>query len=327
MKSSFDVFNGDADGICALHQLRLTSPKDNVLISGVKRDISLLKQVDPTTAKEVTVLDIALGKNRTALNNLLSRGVNVFYADHHDPGEIPIHATLTTHIHNNANTCTSLIINNLIKGQYHQWALVGAYGDNLLAVADNLAKKKSLNKQQRTQLMRFGTYLNYNGYGQRVTDLLFSPVEMYTLISPYSSPFTFLSDRHDIYAKLEHGFLDDNEKTAIISPCSQEKGSRVFILPNAPWARRISGIYSNQLSNQDPTLANAVITATADDNYVVSIRSPLNNRTGADELAALFSTGGGRKAAAGINALPATSLAHFIATFHQHYRVIPKLKN
>jgi hypothetical protein len=38
----------------------------------------------------------------------------------------------------------------------------------------------------------------------------------------------------------------------------------------------------------------------------------LNNRTGADELARQFPTGGGRKAAAGINALPENQLNEFL---------------
>ena len=42
----FDVFNGDADGLCALHQLRLAEPADSELVTGPKRDISLLKRVN-----------------------------------------------------------------------------------------------------------------------------------------------------------------------------------------------------------------------------------------------------------------------------------------
>jgi len=38
----FDVFNGDADGICALTQLRNAQPREAELITGVKRDINLL---------------------------------------------------------------------------------------------------------------------------------------------------------------------------------------------------------------------------------------------------------------------------------------------
>ncbi|MDQ6977782.1 MAG: acetyltransferase, partial [Ghiorsea sp.] len=37
-----DVFNGDADGLCALHQLRLAVPVNSTLMTGVKRDINLL---------------------------------------------------------------------------------------------------------------------------------------------------------------------------------------------------------------------------------------------------------------------------------------------
>lgn len=41
----YDIFNGDADGICALHQLRLAEPREATLVTGVKRDIRLLEQV------------------------------------------------------------------------------------------------------------------------------------------------------------------------------------------------------------------------------------------------------------------------------------------
>jgi hypothetical protein len=42
----YDAFNGDADGICALHQLRLADPQEAILVTGVKRDIALLKKID-----------------------------------------------------------------------------------------------------------------------------------------------------------------------------------------------------------------------------------------------------------------------------------------
>ena len=55
----YDVFNGDADGIIALLQLRLNEPKISKLITGVKRDIKLLGKIasqDDVTS--VTALDI-----------------------------------------------------------------------------------------------------------------------------------------------------------------------------------------------------------------------------------------------------------------------------
>ena len=84
-----DVFNGDADGICALHQLRLAEPGDSELVTGPKRDISLLKRVRAGAGDRVTVLDIALSKNRDALDRLLEAGAQVRYFDHHQPGDIP----------------------------------------------------------------------------------------------------------------------------------------------------------------------------------------------------------------------------------------------
>ena len=44
--ANFDVFNGDADGIISLVQLRLASPLNSTLITGYKRDINLLSRVD-----------------------------------------------------------------------------------------------------------------------------------------------------------------------------------------------------------------------------------------------------------------------------------------
>jgi len=82
----YDVFNGDADGICALHQLRLAEPCDSVLITGVKRDIDLVKQI-PVNASGATVLDVSMDKNRNALLPLLEAGVSVSYYDHHYAGD------------------------------------------------------------------------------------------------------------------------------------------------------------------------------------------------------------------------------------------------
>lgn len=75
----FDVFNGDADGLCALHQLGLVTPLDAILITGVKRAIALLDRVAAVPGASVTVLDISLDVNRTALLALLDRNITVDY--------------------------------------------------------------------------------------------------------------------------------------------------------------------------------------------------------------------------------------------------------
>ena len=98
----FDVFNGDADGLCALQQLRLAEPADSVLVCGPKRDIELLARVDAGRGDLVTVLDISLDRNRTALQSLLARGVRVRYFDHHYAGVIPRDPLLEAHIETGA---------------------------------------------------------------------------------------------------------------------------------------------------------------------------------------------------------------------------------
>jgi hypothetical protein len=87
----YDAFNGDADGICALHQLRLADPRKTTLITGVKRDIGLLKQIKAVAGDEVNALDIAVEKNIAVLTAMLENGVKVRWFDHHNPGELPVH--------------------------------------------------------------------------------------------------------------------------------------------------------------------------------------------------------------------------------------------
>src|SRR6266545_4359511 len=91
---NIDVFNGDADGLCSLRQLRLAEPVESQLVTGPKRDISLLERVDAGAGDSVTVLDVSLERNRAALLRLLERGARVRYFDHHFAGEVPAHAAL-----------------------------------------------------------------------------------------------------------------------------------------------------------------------------------------------------------------------------------------
>lgn len=76
----FDLFNGDADGLCALVQLRQAEPKDSTLITGVKRDLALVSRVPvlksdkPEVVKKATeksdaiLLDIHLAEIRALVS-------------------------------------------------------------------------------------------------------------------------------------------------------------------------------------------------------------------------------------------------------------------
>jgi hypothetical protein len=54
---------------------------------------------------------------------------------------------------------------------------------------------------------------------------------------------------------------------------------------------------------------------------VVSLRVPSNSSVGADEFCRRFSTGGGRRAAAGINHLPASHFAEFRRAFAEQFQL------
>lgn len=314
-----DVFNGDADGICALIQLRSASPCDSQLITGVKRDIALVDQVTCQAGDQITVLDVSFDKNRTGIEKVLSVGANICYFDHHFAGDIIKHNRLEIHINTNSDTCTSLLVNEHLNGKYKGWAAVGAFGDNLKQAAKLVAKSLATSEQNIALLESLGTYINYNGYGSSLDDLHFTPANLYKELLPFHDPISFINESKETFQQLEHGYQQDMSFASSIRPTSKSEKTAIFILPNEPWARRVSGVYSNDLANKSPARAHAVLTEAVNDTYLVSIRAPLNNKTGADEICRQFPTGGGRKAAAGINSLPSQMLGKFIDTFNNFY--------
>lgn len=315
-----DVFNGDADGVCALTQWRNAHPCDSELVTGVKRDIELMDRLSPSAGDEITVLDVSLDKNRAGLEKALAAGARVFYVDHHYAGEIPEHENLRTVINPGADVCTALLINGELKGRFAQWAIVGAFGDNLKQSAQALARQQQLDEEQVTLLDNLGVYINYNGYGASVDDLHFHPAELFRRLRPYASPFAFVEDARETFEKLEHGFRGDMAAAAAIPPERASDHAAVFILPDEAWARRVSGVYSNDLANDHPDRAHAVLTLKPNGNYLISVRAPLANKSGADELCRQFPTGGGRAAAAGVNDLPGDQLQTFVDRFDEFYR-------
>jgi hypothetical protein len=310
-----DVFNGDADGICALHQLRLQHPRPSArLVSGVKRDIALLNRLTGSREKGITVLDISLDKNRDSLCRLLADRNRVFYADHHFAGELPDSEYLTCLIDPTPLTCTSLIINSYLQGQFSRWAVVGAFGDNLDEPATELAVGLDLDSSDIAALKETGILLNYNGYGAALEDLFFHPVELFQQVHPFVDPLLFYAESPALRI-LKKGYNEDMEQALSFAPIHEDAGGRVFQLPAASWARRVAGVYSNALARQQPGLAHALLTASDDGSLRISVRAPLDNRTGADDLCRQFPTGGGRAAAAGINALPPEQLDAFVLAF------------
>ncbi|MGK2951976.1 MAG: acetyltransferase [Thiobacillus sp.] len=314
----YDVFNGDADGICALHQLRLADPADSELVTGPKRDISLLKRVKAQAGDRITVLDIALSKNRDALDRVLEAGAQVRYFDHHQPGDIPAHPHFESHIDTDANVCTSLLVNRYLQGSQQAWAVTGAFGDNLADAARQAAVPLNLSTNQLAQLQSLGECLNYNGYGETLDDLFFDPAELYRQLRPFTDPFGFIAES-PAYQTLKAGYQEDMARAVAVNAAESRASGRIFMLPAEKWARRISGVFGNQLAVESPAQAHAVLTAKPEGGYVVSVRAPQLARSGADELCSQFDSGGGRKGAAGINHLPEAELGRFVALFFQTF--------
>lgn len=315
----YDIFNGDADGIFALHQYRLVHPQsDAKIITGVKRDIKLLSQLKDVKNSTFTVFDVSLDSNREALTKILSAANNVLYFDHHFAGEIPDVPALTTYISPSAETCTSIIVNGYLDHAYPLWAICGAYGDNLHKRAKDLEATLGLTEEQGKVLMELGELFNYNGYGENLNDLHFQPAELYLAIQPFDNPFDFVKDAPQL-EQLREGHADDMALAMEQIPHSSPGKNRVYTFPDKRWARRVSGVFSNLKAREQQHSAHAIITENGDKTLRISVRAPLADKRDADTLCKTFPTGGGRAAAAGINALPPESLDTFLELFHSTY--------
>ncbi|MEN6630667.1 MAG: acetyltransferase, partial [Sulfuricella sp.] len=259
----YDVFNGDADGICALHQLRMAHPADSRLVTGVKRDITLLDRVMAKPGDEITVLDISLDSNRAALLAVLEQGARVEYFDHHFPGEIPQNPAFTAHIDRTPDICTSLLVNRHLQNRHRIWAVVGAFGDNLRQSALNAAAPLALNAGQLTELQSLGECLNYNAYGETVADLHFPPDELYRQVHRYADPFAFINEE-PAFRRLQQGYAEDLAEAEALTPEFATENCALYFLPDQAWSRRVSGSFGNRLAQAWPKRAHALLTRSSD---------------------------------------------------------------
>ena len=288
----YDVFNGDADGICALHQLRLDSPRDTTLITGVKRDIRLLEKIKRIQNAKICVLDISMDANRDSLLLLLNQGNSIVYYDHHYSGLIPDSPRLDAHIDASADVCTSILVNRFLDSRYIKWAIVAAFGDNLHHSAEKLSEKILLPKDSQHSFKELGELLNYNSYGNSTEDLYFHPETLYREIKPFKDPMEFI-ESSPLLDHLKRGYASDMNKAQSIKAEELGISCRVFLLPDAAWARRVVGVFSNLIANQNPQKAHAILVENSSKSYLVSIRAPIEFPVGADKLSRQFSGGGG----------------------------------
>lgn len=312
------VFNGDADGLCALQQLRLDEPGAATLVTGVKRDIALLERVRASAGDEVTVLDVSLDVNRIGLLGVLAAGAKVRYFDHHFAGEVPDHPALEAHLDPSPEACTAVLVDRALKGRHCTWAVTGAFGDGLDEVASSLAARAGIDAEQARTLKELGVAINYNAYGDTLSDLRVPPAELAERLQPFADPLDFAANS-PVFQELLIGYRDDMQKVGALTPFKRSPGALCFVLPEEAWARRASGTLANELARAHRGAAVAILSRNSQGNYTVSVRVPADATVSADTFCRQFPTGGGRRTAAGINQLPEARREDFFSAFEEQF--------
>ena len=325
-----DVFNGDADGIFALIQLRKAHPAtgEHHLVTGVKRDINLLSKIDKHLAQDaqINALDISFDKNFKDVERLLADAASVFYCDHHKADKLFEHDKLEAIVDTSAFVCTGLLINNNLEkvnsslGKEHRlWAVAALFGDGLDKVAYQLASECELSNEEVEKVKELGVLVNYNGYGSAIEDLHFHPAELYKLLVEYESPLAVIKDQSSPYHKLASCYAEDLSNALACTPFQNSTEIFAVQLPNEAWSKRISGTYGNRLSKENPDKAVVIATDNPDGTLTISLRAPKSKPHGASTICSRHPSGGGRESAAGVNALEVEQLEDFVLQVANYY--------
>ena len=288
--------------------------RDATLITGLKRDNALLDRIADAANADVTVFDVSIETNRSALDRLLARGCTVTWFDHHRWRSKPTHARFRGHLDAGLDACTSSIVDAHLQGRFRQWAIVGLYGDEVASGAEALASSLDLGDEIRAALRKMGELINYNAYGATEDDPMLPPLELAKQAFAYETPLAWMGES-DLFNALAAARRCDLERAVR----AERWRDNVVVLPDERWARRVIGTLANQLARAEPTRPHAVLRCTEADRYVVSVRAPRVGGRGAGDLCERFPTGGGRAAAGGINVLAESDLPAFLEAFDRHW--------
>jgi hypothetical protein len=244
--------------------------------------------------------------------------VRVQYFDHHFAGDLPQHPGLEALIDPSPGVCTGILVDRYLQGRQRIWAVVAAFGDNLDASACALAEPLGLDGARLEALRNLGENLAYNAYGDTESDLIVHPGALYRTVARYADPFRLIAEE-SLLARIDAARREDLARASEIEPEYRLERASVYVLPDAPWSRRVRGVFGNELANRFPDLAHAILTRDAQGAFVVSVRAPRAKPKGADALCRGFATGGGRASAAGINHLPQDALPEFVRRLGQAF--------
>ena len=313
----YDVFNGDADGLCSVVQLRLAQPRESEFVTGTKRDIALLERVPAGRGDSVTVLDVSAHANRAALDRIAGAGAAVEYFDHHDPGTLPLPHGVVSYIDTAPGVCTGILVDRHLGGAQRPWAVTAAFGDNLIAEARTLAAPLGLAPAALDALRDLGDGLTHNSYSDRLEDAVVPPAELARALIDARDPQRFIATNR-AYAAIDAARRREVALAREVAPARLMPGAAVYVLPDVPWARRVRGLLGNEVANAHPARAHAVLTVRDDGDYAASVRAPRARPSGAGALCRTFG-GNGREAAGGIGRLPRDALDDFVARLDAAY--------
>jgi len=275
--ADFDLFNGDADGIFSLLQLRQAEPRPEAqLVTGVKRDTQLFPRIEDQVraGDRITALDIGMARNTPSLKTVLQTGAEVFFCDHHATGDIPQHGNLTLLADASRETCTAYLIDGHLKGAKAAWAVCGAYGDNFQALAARIASDRNVSLPL-SRLRELGELVDYNAYGLTIEDLHFNPADLYKRLLAYPDPMAFIEDAPEALEILRQGNRSDWEIAEQAREVHISNAGQILSLPASPASNRISGLFANALVDEEPDKAFAVLTHLGSDNGEMHSRKPL----------------------------------------------------
>jgi single-stranded DNA-specific DHH superfamily exonuclease len=170
------------------------------------------------------------------------------------------------------------------------------------------------------RLNELGVAINYNAYGETIADLHVAPLDLAAEMLEYEDPLEFV-ERSATCRRLFDGFREDMELARRLEPVRKVSGAILFVLPDAAWARRVTGTIANDLSRAHAGSAVAIVSPKTSGGYLVSVRVPRESSVSAEAFCRRFPTGGGRRTAAGINHLPSEDLPNFGAAFEQQFRL------
>ena len=97
------------------------------------------------------------------------------------------------------------------------------------------------------------------------------------------------------YERLEKGYAEDMQHARDLKPAAAREHAAVYVLPDASWARRVSGALANGLARAAPARAHAMLSPNSAGGMQVSVRAPLERPAGAAALCLDSRPGAGAK--------------------------------